>query len=42
MWGNGIMIVGGLVIAMGIVNVLLLIEFPEEKGIKIEENSTIL
>ena len=42
MWGNGIMIVGGLVIAMGIVNVLLLIEFPEEKGIKIEENSTLL
>lgn len=42
MWGNGIMIVGGLVIAMGIVNVILLVEFPEEKGITIEENSTLL
>jgi sugar phosphate permease len=42
MWGNGIMIVGGLVIFMGIVNMLFLIEFPEEKGISIDENSHIL
>jgi sugar phosphate permease len=28
MWGNGIIIVGGLVILVGIVNLLFLIEFP--------------
>ena len=42
MWGNGIMIVGGLVIMVGIVNLLALVEFPAEKGIVIDEDSHIL
>lgn len=41
-WGNGIIIVGGIVIIVGIINLFLLFEFPEEKGIIIEENSHIL
>jgi OPA family glycerol-3-phosphate transporter-like MFS transporter 1/2 len=41
MWGNGIMIVGGLVILVGIINLLILVEFPSEKGIVIEEDSNI-
>ena len=36
------MIVGSLVMVMAIVNLFCLIEFPSEKGIVIEENSTIL
>jgi|LauGreDrversion4_2_1035121.scaffolds.fasta_scaffold213148_1 hypothetical protein len=42
MWGNGILIVGGMVIMVGVVNLLLLVEFPAEKGITIDENSNIL
>lgn len=42
MWGNGIMIVGALVIVVGVINLLVVVEFPEEKGIVIEENSNIL
>jgi len=38
-WGTGIMINGGLVILFAIINFLFLIEYPESKGIKIEENS---
>lgn len=41
-WGNGIIIVGGLVVMVGIINLLVLIEFPEEKGIVIDEDSHIL
>ena len=41
-WGNGIMIVGGLVVSVGIINLLTLVEFPSEKGIVIDEHSTIL
>lgn len=36
------MIVGAVVIGVGIVNLLLLVEFPEEKGVKIDEDSHIL
>ena len=42
MWGNGIMIVGALVIFVGIINLLLLVEFPNEKGVVIDEDSHIL
>lgn len=42
MWGNGIMIVGSLVILVGVVNLLVLVEFPEEKNIVIDEESHIL
>lgn len=36
------MIVGGLVVSVGIINLLTLVEFPSEKGIVIDEDSTIL
>lgn len=42
MWGNGIIIVGSLVLAVGIINLMCLIEFPHEKGIIIEEETHIL
>ena len=42
MWGNGIMIVGGIVIMVGLINLLFLIEFPQDKGIVIEEDTHIL
>ena len=42
MWGNGIIIIGGIVIGVGIINLLFLIEFPQDKGIAIEENTHIL
>jgi hypothetical protein len=42
MWGTGIMIVGGMVVMVGVINFLVLVEFPEEKGIVIDEDSHIL
>jgi len=33
------MINGGLVIIFAVINLIFLIEYPESKGIKIEENS---
>jgi OPA family glycerol-3-phosphate transporter-like MFS transporter 3 len=41
-WGNGIMIVAALVIIVGVINQFFLIEFPQDKGIVIEEESHIL
>jgi len=41
-WGNGIIIIGGIVVVVGIINNFFLIEFPQDKGITIEEESHIL
>ncbi|CDW90244.1 major facilitator superfamily protein [Stylonychia lemnae] len=38
-WGTGIMINGTIVVIFAFLNLFFLIEFPEKKGIKIEENS---
>lgn len=42
MWGNGIIIVGSIVVMVGLINLFFLYEFPQDKGIKIEEDTHIL
>jgi hypothetical protein len=42
MWGNGIIRVGAIVVFVGVINLFFLYEFPEDKGIVIEEESHIL
>jgi sugar phosphate permease len=41
-WGNGIIIVGSIVVVVGLINLFFLYEFPQDKGIMIEEESHIL
>ena len=38
-WGTGIIIVGTMVIIVGIINLFFVIEYPETKGIVINEES---
>ncbi len=41
-WGNGIIIIGAIVVFVGVINNFFLIEFPQDKNILIEEESNLL